>query len=76
MHVTPRSASAGQVTAKWWLRSRLASAPQWSVPAAGAVTLQTYSAVAGTLPEAEEKAVGECIDADAKACPLVFNNCM
>lgn len=22
------------------------------------------------------KAVGACIDADAKACPLVFNNCM
>ncbi|AUI08116.1 MULTISPECIES: DUF4189 domain-containing protein [Stenotrophomonas] len=36
---------------------------------------QTYSAVAGTLPEAEEKAVGECIDADAKACSLLLNNC-
>ncbi|WP_161801779.1 DUF4189 domain-containing protein [Stenotrophomonas indicatrix] len=42
----------------------------------GSEVVQTYSAVAGTLPEAEERAVGECIDANAKACPLVFNNCM
>ncbi|CAM0125251.1 hypothetical protein SMJ63A_70088 [Stenotrophomonas geniculata] len=40
-------------------------------------TFQEISGVRGrTLPEAEEKAVGECIDADAKACPLAFNNCM
>ncbi|MBM9915351.1 MULTISPECIES: DUF4189 domain-containing protein [Stenotrophomonas] len=42
----------------------------------GGDSVQTYSGVAKTLPEAEEKAVGACIDADAKACPLVFNNCM
>lgn len=42
----------------------------------GSDVVQTFAAVAKTLPEAEEKAVGACIDTDARTCPLVFNNCM
>jgi len=38
--------------------------------------VQTFAAVAKKLPEAEEAAVGDCVDSGARYCPLVFNNCM